>query len=64
MVQLTHEHCINWQEVGEETITHAGCVATVLSPYVFTSFSTRAAIPSVEPISEVSVWNIVKRYAQ
>jgi len=35
----------------------------VLSPYVFTSFSTRAAILSTEPISEVTVWNIVKRYA-
>ncbi|MEO6891143.1 MAG: tyrosine-type recombinase/integrase [Ktedonobacteraceae bacterium] len=27
------------------------------------SFSTRAAIPNVACISEVAVWNIVKRYA-
>lgn len=35
----------------------------VLSEYVFTSFSTRSAIPSPEALSEVSVWQIVKRYA-
>src|SRR5207248_2820201 len=35
----------------------------VLSAYIFTSFSTRGAIPSPEPISEMSVWTIVKRYA-
>lgn len=36
----------------------------VLSPYIFTTFSTRGAIPSPEPMSEVSVWNIVTRYAK
>ena len=36
----------------------------VLSPYIFTSFSTRASLPSTEPISEVTVWNVVKRYAE
>lgn len=35
----------------------------VPSPYIFTSFSTRAAIPSTNPISEVTVWNIVRKYA-
>ena len=35
----------------------------VPSPYVFTSFSTRVAIPSTNPISEVTVWNIVRKYA-
>ncbi len=35
----------------------------VLSPCIFTSFSTRAATPNVACISEVAVWTIVKRYA-
>jgi integrase/recombinase XerD len=35
----------------------------VMSHYIFTSFSTRGLIPSPEPISEVTVWNIVQRYA-
>lgn len=35
----------------------------VSSPYLFTSFSTRGAIPGTQPISEVTVWNIVQRYA-
>jgi integrase len=35
----------------------------VLSEYIFTSFSTRGALPSPDPISEVTVWNIVQRYA-
>jgi integrase/recombinase XerD len=35
----------------------------VESQYIFTSFSTRGTIPSPEPISEVSVWKVVKRYA-
>jgi integrase/recombinase XerD len=37
---------------------------TISSPYIFTSFSTRAAIPNTNPISEVTVWNIVRRYAK
>jgi integrase len=36
----------------------------VLSQYIFTSFSTRGSLPSPEPISEVTVWTIVKRYAE
>jgi integrase len=36
----------------------------VESPYLFTSFSTRGAIPSREPLSEVAVWRIVSRYAE
>lgn len=36
----------------------------ISSAYIFTSFTTRAAIPKAEPISEVTVWNIVKRYAE
>jgi integrase/recombinase XerD len=35
----------------------------VLSHFVFTSFSTRGVMPSPEPISEVTVWTIVKRYS-
>jgi integrase/recombinase XerD len=35
----------------------------VLSLFIFTSFTTRAAHPVPDPISEVTVWNIVKRYA-
>jgi integrase/recombinase XerD len=35
----------------------------VSSPYIFTSFSTRAVIPNTKPISEVTVWNIVRKYA-
>jgi len=34
------------------------------SPYIFTSFSTRAAIPFPDPISAPSVWRIVQKYAQ
>jgi integrase/recombinase XerD len=36
----------------------------VMSPYIFTSFTTRACKPVEGPISEVTVWNIVTRYAQ
>lgn len=36
----------------------------VLSEFIFTSFTTRAAHPVSAPISEVTVWNIVKRYAK
>lgn len=36
----------------------------VYSPYVFTSFATRAAIPSIEPMSETAVWLIVQKYAR
>jgi integrase/recombinase XerD len=36
---------------------------SVMSEYIFTAFSTRGALPSPEPISEVTVWTIVKRYA-
>ncbi len=35
----------------------------ISSPYIFTSFTTRAAIPNASPISEVTVWNIVRKYA-
>lgn len=35
----------------------------VLSHAIFTSFSTRGLIPKPAPISEVTVWNIVQRYA-
>jgi len=35
----------------------------VLSQYLFTSFTTRAAHPVPDPVSEVTVWKIVKRYA-
>ncbi len=34
------------------------------SPYVFTSFTTRAVKPIAAPVSEVTVWNIVTRYAK
>ncbi len=37
---------------------------SIQSAYIFTSFTTRAAIPKAEPISEVTVWNIVKRYTE
>lgn len=33
------------------------------SPYIFTSFKTRGLVPNSDPISEVTVWNIVQRYA-
>jgi integrase/recombinase XerD len=33
------------------------------SPYIFTAFNTRGAIPLDNPISEVTVWNIVQKYA-
>lgn len=36
----------------------------VTSEYIFTSFTTRAATPMTTPISEVTVWNIVQRYAE
>jgi integrase/recombinase XerD len=36
----------------------------VQSEYIFTSFDTRAAHPKAAPISEVSVWAIVQRYAK
>jgi len=36
----------------------------VLSHYIFTSFTTRAANPTPDPISETTVWTIVKRYAK
>lgn len=39
-------------------------VRPVLSGFVFTSFTTRAVKPIALPISEVTVWNIVKRYAE
>jgi integrase/recombinase XerD len=35
----------------------------VKSSYIFTSFKTRGALPYTDPISEVTVWNIVQRYA-
>lgn len=34
------------------------------SPYLFTSFSTRGAIPYPDPISTTAVWLIVRKYAQ
>src|SRR5712672_1710933 len=33
------------------------------SPYIFTSFPRRSAIPSAESMSEVDVWKVVQRYA-
>jgi integrase/recombinase XerD len=36
----------------------------IKSPYVFTSFSTRAALPSARHISETGVWLIVQKYAK
>lgn len=39
-------------------------VRPVLSQYIFTSFTTRAVKPVPDPISEVTVWNIVQRYAK
>ena len=36
----------------------------IKSSYIFTSFNTRGAIPFPDPISEVTVWNIVQRYAE
>ncbi len=36
----------------------------VQSPYIFTSFETRAALPKDTHISETTVWNIVTRYAK
>lgn len=34
------------------------------SPYIFTSFSTRGAIPYPDPISTTAVWLIVQKYAR
>jgi integrase len=34
------------------------------SPYIFTSFDTRAAIPFPDPISTTAVWLIVQKYAK
>lgn len=34
------------------------------SPYIFTSFSTRAAIANDHPMSESAVWRIVRKYAK
>lgn len=34
------------------------------SPYVFTSFSTRGAIPYPDPLSKTAVWLIVQKYAR
>jgi integrase/recombinase XerD len=34
------------------------------SPHVFTSFSTRGAIPSPDPLSKTAVWLIVQKYAR
>lgn len=34
------------------------------SPYIFTSFPRRSAIPSAECMSEVAVWKMVQRYAK
>src|SRR2546429_5796205 len=39
-------------------------VRPVLSEYIFTGFSTRAAKPSHEHLSETSVWLIVQKYAK
>jgi integrase/recombinase XerD len=36
----------------------------ILSQFIFTSFTTRAAYPVPDPVSEVTVWNIVPRRAQ
>lgn len=36
---------------------------TLQSRYIFTAFNTRGVIPLDNPISEVTVWNIVQRYA-
>ncbi len=36
----------------------------LLSQYIFTSFTTRAARPLPDPVSEVTVWKIVQRSAQ
>lgn len=35
----------------------------VVSDYIFTSFTTRAAIPTTRPISEAGVWLVVQKYA-
>lgn len=34
------------------------------SPYIFTSFPRRSAIPSTDAMSEVAVWKMVQRYAK
>jgi integrase/recombinase XerD len=36
----------------------------MISPYVFTSFNTRGAIPYPDPISKTAVWLIVQKYAR
>jgi integrase/recombinase XerD len=36
----------------------------VESLYIFTSFSTRGAIPSPAPLSTVAIWDIVQKYAR
>ncbi len=34
------------------------------SPFIFTSFPRRSAIPSPDAMSEVAVWKMVQRYAK
>jgi integrase len=36
----------------------------VQSNYIFTSFTTRAVKPVAAPVSAVTVWNVVQRYAK
>jgi len=35
-----------------------------VSPFLFTSFTTRASIPTALPISTTGVWKLVQRYAR
>jgi site-specific recombinase XerD len=35
----------------------------IKSSYIFTAFNTRGVLPLDNPVSEVTVWNIVQRYA-
>jgi len=39
-------------------------VRPVPSDYIFTSFTTRAIKPVAAPVSTVTVWNVVQRYAK
>lgn len=47
-----------------QKIQHWILARSTESPYIFTSFPRRSAIPSAECMSEVAIWKAVQRYAK
>jgi integrase/recombinase XerD len=47
-----------------EKITDWLAARPIESPYIFTLFARRAALPSADAMSEVAIWKVVQKYAR